>query len=219
MKYFNFEIKRLWLFYSLYAVFVVTLLVLLLTHSKADLHVWMTSCHSDASDLFFKYYTEVGGWIPFLVAAMALFYRFRVGLLILVAQLFTGLIEQLAKWAWNEPRPKLYFEQFYPQISLHQVAGVHLHSHNSFPSGHTTAAFSMFFVLAMATDKKPLHVLYLTLAILVGYSRVYLSQHFAVDVLVGSMVGVFFSLPCGYWVEKLPLRWADGSLRDVFSRK
>ena len=54
---------------------------------------------------------------------------------------------------------------------------------------------------------------------LVGYSRVYLSQHFAVDVLVGSMVGVFFSLPCGYWVEKLPLRWADGSLRDVFSRK
>ena len=77
----------------------------------------------------------------------------------------------------------------------------------------------MFFVLAMATDKKPLHVLYLTLAILVGYSRVYLSQHFAVDVLVGSMVGIFFSLPCKYWLEKLPLQWADGSLRDVFSRK
>lgn len=219
MKYLNFKIKRLWAFYSLYAVFIVTMLVLLVSNTKADLHLWMTSVHTDNSDVFFKYCTEVGGWIPFLVAAALLFYRYKAGILLCVAQLFTGLVGQLGKWIWNEPRPKLYFEQYYPEISLHQVAGVHLHSYNSFPSGHTTAVFSMFLVLATLTNKKPLHALYLVLAVLVGYSRIYLSQHFAVDVLVGSMVGVAFTLPCNYWVEKLPQRWADGSLRDVFSRK
>lgn len=207
--------KKLKLFYILYAIFVAGMLILLVSNSKADLHLWLTSFHNDFLDLFFKYYTEVGGWIPFLVVAIALFYRFRLSLFILMGQLFTGLIEQIIKWTWNEPRPKLYFQQFYPGIQLHEVAGVRIYMVHSFPSGHTTAAFSMFLILAMLTKKKSLHVLYLLLAVLVGFSRIYLSEHFAIDVLVGSLIGVIFTWPCRYWTDNIKAPWLDKSLRDI----
>jgi len=54
---------------------------------------------------------------------------------------------------------------------------------------------------------------------LVGYSRIYLSQHFAIDVLVGSIVGVLVPVVFKYYFDRKGLKWADGSLRDVFSRK
>jgi membrane-associated phospholipid phosphatase len=53
----------------------------------------------------------------------------------------------------------------------------------------------------------------------VGYSRIYLSQHFAIDVLVGSFVGVSMTIFCKFYFDKYTMKWADGSLRDVFSRK
>jgi membrane-associated phospholipid phosphatase len=208
--------KNLKVFYILYTIFVAAMLALLLLNSKPDLHLWMTSFHSDFFDFFFKNYTEVGAWIPFLVVALALFYRYRIGILILFGQLFTGLIEQIIKFSWNEPRPKLFFQLFYPKISLHEVPEVRMYMTHSFPSGHTTVAFSMFLILAMYTKKKSLHALYLFMAVLVGYSRIYLSEHFAIDVLVGSLIGVFFTLPCKYWTDKLKAPWLDRSLRDIF---
>jgi membrane-associated phospholipid phosphatase len=57
------------------------------------------------------------------------------------------------------------------------------------------------------------------LALLVGYSRRYLSQHFALDVLVGSVIGLMVTVSWQLYLQKFPLKWADGSLRDVFLRK
>ena len=211
--------KKYSAFYIPYLVFVVTLVVLIVCNEKAGLHVWLTSCHCNVSDLFFHYYTYVGDWVPYVVVGGLLFYRYRMALFVLVSQLATGLVSIIIKQTWNEPRPILYFKEHYPAIQLHQVVGEHLHSSHSFPSGHTITAFAFFLALSFFTKRPSLHFLYFILALLVGYSRIYLSQHFALDVLVGSFIGVSVTILCKFYLDKHDLKWADGSLRDVFSRK
>ena len=70
------------------------------------------------------------------------------------------------------------------------VEGVDLHSTLSMPSGHTSAVFAFCFSLALFCPKWWQKMLCLLIAILVGYSRIYLSQHFLADVLAGSIVGI-----------------------------
>lgn len=211
--------KRYWAFYIPYLLFVLTFVVLILCNEKADLHLWLTSFNLPAGDVFFHYYTYVGDWIPYLVIAGLLFYNYRMALFVLVAQLITGLLSRIIKETWNEPRPIAYFKEHFPTVHLHQIVGEHLHSAHSFPSGHTITAFAFFLALAFYSKKSSLHFVYFVLALLVGYSRIYLSQHFAIDVLVGSFIGVSVTILCKFYFDKLQLNWADGSLRDVFSRK
>jgi len=206
-------------FFLPYLLFVLTFSVLILCNSKADLHLWLTSFHTPIGDVFFRYYTFVGDWIPYLVIAGLLFYRYRMAFFVLISQLATGLVSIIIKQTWNEPRPILYFQQHFPSVQLHQVVGEHLNTFHSFTSGHTITAFALFLALTFYTKNPSLHFLYFVLAMLVGYSRIYLSQHFALDVLVGSFIGVFVTILCKYYFDKNPMRWADGSLRDVFSRK
>ena len=211
--------KRYLAFYIPYLVFVLALVVLILCNEKAGLHLWLTSFNCPAGDVFFHYYTYVGDWVPYVVVAGLLFYRYRAALFVLVSQLATGLVSIIIKQTWNEPRPVLYFKEHFPAVQLHRIVGEQLHSTHSFPSGHTITAFAFFLALSYFTKKPLLHFLYFVMALLVGYSRIYLSQHFAVDVLVGSVIGVTVTILCKYYLDKKELKWADGSLRDVFSRK
>lgn len=211
--------KKYSAFYIPYLLFVMTLVLLIGCNEKANLHLWITSFNSPAADVFFHYYTFVGDWIPYAVAGGLLFYRYRVALFILISQLATGLISIIIKQTWNEPRPILYFKENFPTIQLHQIVGEHLHSSHSFPSGHTITAFSFFLALSFFTKRTTIHLFYFILAVLVGYSRIYLSQHFEIDVLAGSLIGVSVTILCKYYFDKIPVKWADGSLRDVFLRK
>lgn len=211
--------KRYGAFYIPFLFFLLIFSVFIFSNSQADLHLWITSFHSPSADVFFHFYTFVGDWVPFALAGFLAFYRYRIALFILVSQFSTGLVSIIIKQSWNEPRPLVYFQQKFPAIHLHQVAGEHLHSFHSFPSGHTVTAFAFFLAVAFYTKKPSLHFVYFVLAVLVGYSRIYLSQHFAIDVLVGSIIGVSVTILCKFYFDKSPLKWADGSLQDVFLRK
>ena len=58
----------------------------------------------------------------------------------------------------------------------------------SFPSGHTTASFS-FFAVALLRCSTPVWTGIFILAVLMGFSRVYLRVHYLTDVLVGAVLG------------------------------
>lgn len=62
----------------------------------------------------------------------------------------------------------------------------------SFPSGHTTAIFSLTTTLSLFLPW--LASLLLPIAFLVGFSRIYLGHHYPTDVAMGAVIGVTFSI-------------------------
>ena len=90
------------------------------------------------------------------------------------------------------------------------VDGVVLHAgFSSFPSGHTMSAFAVFSLLAFfASHSKRQIFLFVSLAILVAASRVYLIQHFVADVWMGSLLGVMLAYLI-FQLFSLSTKWKD----------
>lgn len=74
-------------------------------------------------------------------------------------------------------------------------------SENSFPSGHTAAAFAAVTALD-AADEKKLWKHSLVLAIFMAFSRLYLYVHYPTDILGGIITGVVSGY-IGYWVVNM----------------
>ncbi|OIJ10541.1 hypothetical protein BKP37_18580 [Anaerobacillus alkalilacustris] len=62
----------------------------------------------------------------------------------------------------------------------------------SFPSGHTTAAFSIAIVFSLHMPM--LAIFFLPIAILVGVSRMYLGLHYPTDCIIGAVLGTVSSI-------------------------
>ena len=74
-----------------------------------------------------------------------------------------------------------------------QLPRPRLDSSFGFPSGHTSAAFSLAGVLGVAFP--PFAAFFYLLALLTGISRLYFRAHYLVDVMGGAAIGVLFSIP------------------------
>jgi len=102
--------------------------------------------------------------------------------------LSTGLIQGLKHWVFSDAlRPLAYFAS--SGVKWHIVPGLLISEFNSMPSGHTGAAFFMFFWVAVLLKRFHCGLFAGLLAVGVAYSRVYLFQHFPVDTLVGAFIG------------------------------
>ncbi len=90
-----------------------------------------------------------------------------------------------------------FFKKIYPRnrpyISLAEakVLPNPLKDH-SFPSGHTTAVFSL--VVPYVIHAPSLAVVLLPVAALVGLSRIFLGLHYPSDVLAGAFIGILFGV-------------------------
>ncbi|XOV67143.1 MAG: phosphatase PAP2 family protein [Fluviicola sp.] len=169
--------------------------MVLLSSDKTSIHLWINDLNTPITDVFFKFWTYVGDGvfvaIAGLIIAVVLFPRYKwlplwfgAGTLILSGALAQALKRLVFEDAM---RPSAYLS-VYP---LHFVEGVQLHASHSFPSGHTTAAFAFFGFASLFLARKNtiLQVLFALSAGLVGYSRMYLSQHFLEDVFAGMVLG------------------------------
>ena len=93
---------------------------------------------------------------------------------------FSFLITTALKLLFHAPRPSyLILDTKYCPVDF------------SFPSGHASTSFAAAFVLAQFDPKRKW--LYFILAGFVSYSRLYLSCHHVVDVVVGAILGVIVS--------------------------
>lgn len=148
--------------------------------------------HSDLSDFLLKYFTYLGeGFVMALLGVILfLFGQRKLGILMIISFALSGLLAQGIKRVAKDPRPGLYFQK---KEMIHNIDGELLKGRNSFPSGHTTTAFAMFSLLSFATRNKGVQFLYFAAACTVGYSRIYLGQHFTADVLAGAALGVLTS--------------------------
>jgi membrane-associated phospholipid phosphatase len=165
----------------------------LLIYSRTEIHLYVNQFHNSWADVFFKYVTHLGDGAIFALAIPLGFVKnmrwfFVVALCGLLVLVVTGISKQ---WLFHGfPRPSAYLEEY----NLYLVPGVKMHTVNSFPSGHTTGAFALYFTMCFLLKRKWTSFGLFLLASLVGFSRIYLSQHFLIDVFTGAILGII----CGY---------------------
>jgi membrane-associated phospholipid phosphatase len=145
------------------------------------------------------------------IALIVLFFLLKkrsLAFVLLVAYAGSGLLAQVLKVVVAAPRPRAYFEGLGQQLQA--VAGVDLlRSATSFPSGHTATAFALAASLVLLHPWWNRHWwLAALLAVLVGFSRIHLGQHFLADVWVGSMLGVAAAWAGYAWLRRWQPRWA-----------
>lgn len=146
-------------------------------------------------DSFFILVTWLGSLyvlLPLCVVLFAvsfLFRKFAAGVFLLLSLTGASAITHLLKNLVARPRP------------ASEDVLVAMPADFSFPSAHTSQATAFFLalcVIAVRELKPPVKpaiwVVYVTLAGLVGYSRLYLQVHYFTDVIAGAAVGILWVL-------------------------
>ncbi len=182
-------------FLLLFLVFFASTLFLSIFYNKIDLHLTINQWRHPWADVFFKYFTNLGDGVLFVPVIIYFAVRRDTEKMIL----FT-LIAVLTLGVTALGKSVLFPDINRPVLAigadkLNLVEGVRMHSKFSFPSGHTMAAFAFWSAMA-AVAHSSLAGFFAVIAVLVGISRVYLSQHFVPDVAAGSALGVLITGIC-----------------------
>ena len=181
-------------------VLALVLGVTLLTFPKAELHLALCQPHTRFLDALVPVFTDLVDWLPYLCVVLLLFYRAGWATFLASNLLLSTLIVQPIKHIICAPRPLTWFAENMPDVSLPLVEGVRMNHWLSFPSGHTTTFFVFFFTLSiiLCTEnikgKYILSFICFLCASFGAYTRIYLSQHFALDIFAGILIAIFSTM-------------------------
>lgn len=149
--------------------------------------LWANQLHRPLLDSFFSWCSYLGEWplITFSIG-FAIVKQPKLGLWFGLCFLLELCIVQGLKFGLNEPRPIQELGS-----ALFEVPGSPIASWRSFPSGHTAGAFTALGFFAVISQYRFVEILYVILAALVGFSRLYLGQHYLHDVAAGICIALF----------------------------
>jgi membrane-associated phospholipid phosphatase len=199
-----------------YLAVLLICLVIKLIYTRDTIYFTVNGINSPVGDYLAPLFTGMGNGL-FVVALclLILLFSYRKFLLLASSFILTSLLVQIVKFIVNAPRPKLYFKDTISKI--HFVKGVDMLITHSFPSGHTVTAFSGAVVLTYLSKNNRWGIFFLILAMLIGYSRMYLSEHFFEDVVAGSVLGFTATLIWVYWLDNKTFihrpKWQRGLLK------
>ena len=201
-----------------YFLFVLLLTVYCLSINKSDGFMLINGFHFKMLDYFFILFTNLGNGLFVIGLMVFLFIRKKIGwtLQIGISFLVSGLLVQILKHLIHSPRPKLYFGLG----AIHCIQGITRTGTGSFPSGHTATIFALTTLLCFYFPDRKSGIFFILIAILTGFSRIYLSQHFPIDVLAGSFAGVLVSMavylliPLKFFEKRFPkYEWEHQSIK------
>ena len=162
--------------------------IFLLIYGKENSFLVINKYNSPQFDYVFRSWTYLGDgiiWVP-LFAYVLLFKR-DYFVTVLAALIICTILTHLLKRV-------VYPNEFRPIVVLSDkvrvIPGYYMNREHSFPSGHTSTAFTLALLLAAIVKKNFWVYFFPVIALLVGYSRVYLAQHFVTDVLAGMFIGI-----------------------------
>lgn len=119
---------------------------------------------------------RVRGWKKFLQLVLIL--------------ISAGILVEVIKHFFPSPRPSAVFSDIH-------ILGPVLRAH-SFPSGHTASTFGL--VSFLSGEFPELGTLLWVVAMLIGFSRIYVGAHFPADVLFGAGLGYLVAkIYIGLW--------------------
>lgn len=186
-------------FYLAYLILLLATGGLMLGYTKEQLIRWVNVHNATWADYLFEYATNLGDGVFFVGMVLVLFFiSRRLGALALAGFLLSSGLSLFFKRVVfpNNFRPVKYFE--HTDWEYHIIKGLKIYEYNSFPSGHTISAFTVFCLIALLDTNKTRGLLWVLVAALVGYSRVYLFEHFVEDAFAGSIIGVL-SATAVFW--------------------
>lgn len=198
--------------------------VCLAVFASKDLFFKLNVFHTLYLDIFFQNYTLLGDGVFSIAIFLILLLADKITLAIQVitGYLLSGIVSQVIKHMVHAPRPHAIISNAeYPYF----IEGVTLSGMNSFPSGHTTSVFALAVLLALNTSRKPqaksrkqiqlrtssLSLIYLITAIITGYSRIYLGQHFLADVTTGALIGTLSALVVYWYLREVKVEFRSVS--------
>lgn len=176
-----------------FAVWVVAGAILLSAVGNDEIFTFINGAHSPILDTTMYFTTMLGEGVTITavlllllaVASLRNWWYFTAAVL---CNVLPSLITQIMKRRIGAPRPLKYFAE---AEWVHTLPHWPRHFEHSFPSGHTCGAFAFFAFLSMLLPVRYRHwaLVFFILAILTGYSRIYLAVHFFRDVYAGSIIG------------------------------
>jgi membrane-associated phospholipid phosphatase len=172
-----------------------------LYYTRAEGFYLLNPYHNDLITNFFIVLTFFGDGLFCAAVGLILFFfnQRYLSVLVLSSYLLSGLIVQLLKYFIVEARPAVYLKETNYRYFIDEVT---LHNYHAFPSGHTASVFALATVLAIVLKIRSGGLWLLLIASAVGYSRIYLGQHFLIDVLSGAVTGVISAMACLYLFDK-----------------
>lgn len=135
--------------------------------------------------------TRLGEETAFLVISLIVFWcvdKYK-GYFVLAVGLLGTLASQFMKLLCRIPRPWVKDPNFTILEQAREAADGY-----SFPSGHTQSAVGTFGSVAASVKNRTVQILCIAVAILVGFSRMYVGVHTPADVLVGALISVILIL-------------------------
>ncbi|TAJ13804.1 phosphatase PAP2 family protein [Marinilabiliaceae bacterium JC017] len=195
--------------------FVTGLLILLLAglpllfhYDKGDILFKLNSMGTPFLDSFFRIYTFMGyGMVMVILAVVFLFVKYYYSVLFMLILIMCGVVsfccKELLFPGLVRPAAEIDFELL-PNV----IQGIDFHHYGSFPSGHTMTAFASAVVCCFYFKRRGIGLVMLLLAVLVAVSRVYLLQHFYMDVYTGAIIGTILALGVHYLLG-MKLQWQE----------
>jgi membrane-associated phospholipid phosphatase len=175
--------------------------------SSKNIFFQLNAFHCEQLDIFFNQCTWLGDGVFSIIVfvILLLLQRLNLAVQVITGYLFSGILAQIAKHFLHAPRPHTIIAS----TEYHYfIEGVTHTGMSSFPSGHTTSIFALAVLMALNTPNKRMIPAFVIPAILTGYSRIYLGEHFLLDVTAGALLGTLSAVLVYWRLYNVKITWA-----------
>lgn len=218
-------LKNNWLFLVATLILVAGNLYLLFTSQQGDALIAVNGYRRPYLDKFFKIGTHFGEPVAYIgVVLIVSAFSYRKAVFAVTSGAMAGISAGLLKLYFAQARPmRWFYDNFvtvWHELNRFEEEWMSWDEIGSFPSGHTSSAFALYGFLAFnaRTAKVPITLFCLALAVMVGFSRMYLLYHFLRDVTAGAVLGLIIATFAYYLQGKIIINqpWLDRGWMDRF---